>query len=62
MNHDELLAKIQASRADYNYVTPHNALRAVVDLHKPEDESPKCRVCQQGYPCPTIEIIEKELA
>ena len=32
MTHDELLAKIQDSRNAHNYVTPHNALRAVVEL------------------------------
>ena len=59
MTHDELLAKI-------NYFTccsgAHElALRAVVELHKSETESPKCSVCQERYPCPTIQAIEKEL-
>jgi hypothetical protein len=64
MSHDELLEKIQNSRNDYNYVTPHNALRAVVELHRPiihalPDET--CWACQDLYPCPTIQAIEKEL-
>ena len=42
MTHDELLAKIQDSRNDYNYVTPHSALRAVVKLHKPTDDGLGC--------------------
>jgi len=70
MTHEELLAKIQFSRNDFNYVTPHNALRAVVELHKP-DENNQCPECEYywideikfcDYPCPTIQAIEKELA
>jgi hypothetical protein len=36
-----------------------NALRAVVELHKPE--TPTWCVCDEPYPCPTIQAIEKEL-
>jgi hypothetical protein len=72
MTHNELLAKIQDSRNDYNYVTPHSALRAVVELHKPiEPVAPVethddywyglCDDCLKTYPCPTIQAIEKEL-
>ena len=74
MSHDELLEKIQNSRNDYNYVTPHNALRAVVELHKPYYNEGltvgHCKGCQTtldnitrhvSYPCPTIQAIEKEL-
>jgi len=64
MTHDELLAKIQFSRNDFNYVTPHNALRAVVELHK--SNYGLCKACTTltvhvAYPCPTIQTIEKEL-
>ena len=69
MTHDELLAKI-----NHNYVT-HNgfeisnlydALRAVVELHKPTVNldfpyQPECSGCKETYPCPTIQAIEKEL-
>jgi len=70
MTHDELLAKIQFSREDFNYVTPHNALQAVVELHEPIDSirGIVCRHCftdalngNESYPCLTIQIIEKEL-
>ena len=74
MTHDELLAKIQDSRNDYNYVTPHSALRAVVKLHTPiYDNSCSdadccggpypnlCDGCKDDYPCATIQAIEKEL-
>jgi len=62
MTHDELLKKINSMELRYANEKPRReALRAVVKLHNPEDESPKCRVCQQGYPCPTIEAIEKAL-
>ena len=66
MNHDELLAKLD----DYGFgVPPLNALRAVVELHKP-NEFGDCSICVirtvidlgvASYPCPTIQAIEKEL-
>jgi hypothetical protein len=37
MTHDELLLKLNESRNDYNYIAPHKALRAVVELHKPTE-------------------------
>lgn len=49
--------------------SPHKALRAVVELHKPDGGL--CNHCEEGfimgsipvvYPCPTIQAIEKELA
>ena len=51
-------------------ISPHNALRAVVELHKPQQvtilSEPKCRECFDSewadYPCSTIRAIEKELA
>ena len=61
MTHDELLARLD----DYGFgVPPLNALRAVVELHKPiihalPDET--CWACQDLYPCPTIQAITKEL-
>ena len=66
MTHEELLAKIDEEGeflVQHFDSKPkvHSALRAVVGLHKPETESPKCSVCKEGYPCPTIEAIEKEL-
>ena len=70
MTHDELLAKIKFSRNDFNYVAPHNALRAVVELHKPQEITlpngewgQNCYLCDDGwnYPCQTIQAIEKEL-
>lgn len=77
MTHDELLDKIYWSWRHQD--TEHfglsgyrNALRAVVELHKPENTilggQPVCEECTQGafvrlttYPCPTIQAIEKEL-
>jgi hypothetical protein len=64
MTHDELLAKITTEMFQFDRGLPMEymqALRAVVELHKLETESPKCNVCKEGYPCPTIEAIEKEL-
>jgi hypothetical protein len=73
MTHDELLAKLADDYqfADYaelrdeqGFLPTHQALRAVVELHKPvihalPDET--CWACQDLYPCPTIQAIEKEL-
>jgi hypothetical protein len=47
----------------------YNALRAVVELHKPHpipdwvptNEEFICEGCARTYPCPTIQAIEKEL-
>ena len=70
MTHDELLEKI----AHWNWIEPGaiNALRAVVELHKPKNFIvKKDEVIEQWctadnsylvpYPCPTIQAIEKEL-
>ena len=75
MTHDELLAKI---KREENYLKTQmydgnaiggfvvtSALRAVVELHKPNEEG-FCSACFVSvvhfpYPCPTIQAIEKEL-
>lgn len=71
MNQEELLQKLadiahnkDAHEARNDYLL---ALRAVVELHKPNPE-PKdspfkdhCRACGKAYPCKTIQAIEKEL-
>jgi len=75
MTHDELLAKMAEPAHNLNANDARNvylvALRAVVELHKPEsNRMPFCVACRgvwQGeidvvlYPCPTIQAIEKEL-
>ena len=72
MTHDELLAKID-NRRDYaverwGLDDGFNALRAVVELHKPKhfigNNEIYCNCSISPlivYPCPTIQIIEKEL-
>ena len=80
MTHEELLADIQEQikvRKELglgDIAWSWNALRAVVELHKPfrfETEPGEyrlvCKHCQLGvvgdeYPCETIKAIEKELA
>ena len=61
MTHDELLVKLD----DYGFgVPPLNALRAVVELHKPyknDSISSFCQGCELIMPCPTIQAIEREL-
>ena len=79
MTHEELLVKInQIALVTANLFgwevnkKESNALRAVVELHKPMEfqfnDNPVmvCGHCQIGvvgdkYPCETIQVIEKEL-
>jgi len=79
MTHDELLAKIEVkgnhpfATLQYNEVgqtdiqAAFSALRAVVELHKPEipyglhDAVEACPIDGDVYPCLTIQAIEKEL-
>ena len=77
MTHDELLAKIdeEISAAEFEercgdggWSAGAKALRAVVELHKPKhfigNNEIYCNCSISPlivYPCPTIQIIEKEL-
>ena len=75
MTHDELLDFLQeheeywtSLRANrWDKVPAFNALRAVVELHKPTNGHDRniCLTCSpeilMPYPCPTIQAIEKEL-
>ena len=81
MTRDELLVKISryqdSAETDHIFdAEPYKALRAVVELHKPdtfnihgqtvsvcpECNSEYCWSDEEGqYPCPTIQAIEKEL-
>ena len=74
--HEEYWTSLRAQR--WAKVPAFNALRAVVELHKPIEEDGKlwCRHevcynhieflerndCYCSYPCPTIKDIEKELS
>lgn len=71
MTHDELLkfVKFRLECAESKYLQEEapavNALLAVVELHKPDDEG-DCIPCRpdlayRSYPCLTIQAIEKEL-
>ena len=64
MTHDELLA-ICDNYSFKDSAEPVKALRAVVELHKPNKNN-LCEICRwymnkHKYPCPTIQAIEKEL-
>lgn len=65
MTHDELLAKIDYDIEGNPYDEYMSALRAVVELHRPEVQEhgqyEKCWNCNLLYPCTTIHTIEKEL-
>ena len=80
MNHEELLTKIEDIRNNYLLETTSElawerladatrALRAVVELHKPNQnqEGAICSECKLDatsliyWPCPTIQTIEREL-
>lgn len=72
MGHDELLARIKLYELEVWTGVPEDrdelatALRAVVELHKPTHHAVfvsdlECKICDEPYPCPTIQAIEKEL-
>ena len=75
MSNDELLASIidygQNGPIDYGQIDLSKALRAVVELHSPDEYEPgQCSCCRAyandgeydaEYPCWTIQAIEKEL-
>ena len=71
MTHDELLADMDSKillMEHTIYPIYMQALRAVVELHKPEpldERGDVCLTCCPDlltlYPCPTIQAIEKEL-
>jgi hypothetical protein len=74
MTHDELLKavdwSVELAEAQYlqELLNQMKALRAVVELHKPltSNDFTYCPECQYGsqaggYPCKTIQAIEKEL-
>lgn len=69
MTHDELLETIDFLPLDGLHHWMQPALRAVVELHKPDGRC--CSHCvmredyevsEYLYPCPTIQAIEKELS
>ena len=69
MTHQELLDKLAYTpHTDPNGKYMYRALRAIVELHKPNlipDWVPTKEKficwCAHVYPCPTIQAIEKEL-
>jgi hypothetical protein len=65
MTHDELLTRLTEGKHDYEY-SLRKALLSVVELHKAlpwdngEGESGfNCFLCQNNYPCQTIQAIEE---
>ena len=69
MTHDELLAKLNPVVTVANITKQYQALRAVVELHKPtplDERGDVCLTCCPDlltlYPCPTIQAIEKKLS
>jgi hypothetical protein len=69
MTHDELSKKLEGLWHDSYKAPGYMALRAVVELHPPQEITlPNgswahgCKQCHSWtYPCPTIQAIEKEL-
>ena len=69
MTHNELLIEINRRlqialyNGDFQSI---QALCAVVELHKPveidRELNYNCQECEWGYPCLTIQAIEKELS
>jgi len=68
MTHEELLKKIYSMELRYANEKPRReALRAVVELHKPYPTKRFGIICKEceistDYPCATIQAIDKELA
>jgi len=80
MTHDELLKKIKAQEEYWtnlvHYTKPEfyentvdqrnawQALKALVELHKPGEVQGTCKACEfhESFSCPTIKVIERELA
>ena len=69
MNYEELLNTLNSKQFMDSRTpeTPYFALRAVVELHKPQEITNRngrkwleCE-CDYVYPCPTIQAIEREL-
>lgn len=64
MTHDNLMIEV-LRRLDVSYYNGDtqsmNALKAVVELHKPKYGKKFCKTCGKFYPCSTIQAIEKEL-
>ena len=75
MTHDELLKRLEGLWHDSFKAPGYQALRAVVELHKPSEfkvdathDGFICAGCKtdddyysQDYPCATIQAIQKEL-
>ena len=64
MTHDELLEEINFLPLDGLHAWFQPALRAVVELHKPDLEHSDgtfCNECVIDYPCATIQALTKEL-
>jgi hypothetical protein len=68
MTHDELLARLWEKRNSLcDNLDVHFALSAVVELHKVDADKCRncekihCYFCEERYPCPTIQAIEKDL-
>ena len=66
MTHEELIANLLNNSLMGTPIA--TALLRVVELHKPWETLPQlnnplvwCEICQEDYPCPTIQAIEKEL-
>ena len=62
MTHDELLEIIEKADLGWYYDWMKDALRAVVELHKPDSEHSDgtfCNECIIDFPCSTIQAIEK---
>lgn len=64
MTYDELLALILHMTDEEDLWYFRKALKSVVELHKSVIHAlpnETCLACQDLYPCPTIQAIEKEL-
>jgi hypothetical protein len=68
MKHEDLILAINKDIDEAAWAQTYypfkmlQALRSVVELHHVDDNNTKCWHCYLSYPCPTIEVVIKELS
>ena len=59
---DRCCGNCTCDKEEQEVISPHKALRAVVELHYQQNDGGYCDICPDfEYPCQTIQAIEKEL-
>ena len=64
MTQEDLLALLDHPATYFQSILYQAALRSIVELHKPMEDSPYCEHCCRmaiEFPCPTFQAIEEAL-